>query len=80
VESLVKTTQRDGMTGSQKPDSTALDFEHRNSVMLKSLLTNLRVGHDVRSVDIRAEGLGTLAEFASFIEDGLKEGAIQIFD
>ena len=35
--------------------------------MSRSLLTNLRVEHTDRSVGIRTDGFGTLADFASML-------------
>ncbi len=39
-----------------------------NIRMVKALLTNLRVEPTDRSVDVRAEGFGTLADFAAIVE------------
>jgi beta-lactamase regulating signal transducer with metallopeptidase domain len=79
VESLLK-SQRDAMTKSRKPDPTGVDFENRLGVLVRLLLTNLRVDRDDRSVALSARGLGTLAEFSSLVEEGFKEKAIQFDD
>ncbi len=69
VESLVK-SGRDAMTTSPEPATPATEFDEDRvfRAFNKTLLANLRVGHDDRSVDLRAEGFGTLADFFSLVE------------
>ena len=48
-----------------------------NIRMVKALLTNLRVEPTDRSVGLRAEGFGTLADFASIVEAEAREAVSQ---
>jgi len=50
------------------PAATAAGAHDRARRMCKSLLAGLRVRRPDRSVALRAEGLGTLADFASIVE------------
>jgi len=79
VESLVK-RERDAMTASPEPDTAATDFDEDRFFLRfeRTLLTKLRVGHDDRSVDLRADGVGTLADFGSFVEAGVNAEITEI--
>jgi hypothetical protein len=43
--------------------------------MAKTFLTNLRVGHDGRSIDVHSENFGTLTELGPLVEGVLKQQA-----
>jgi hypothetical protein len=54
----------------ENPDPAApvTEAEARACRMLKALLSHLRIERSDRSVDLRAEGFGTIADFASIVE------------
>jgi hypothetical protein len=50
------------------PEVLAAAAHEPTDRMILKLLTNLRVKHTDRSVDLRADGFGTLSEFGSIIK------------
>ena len=70
AESLVKIARealehREKLETPDHPSKRVLD-------LAKKVLTNVHVGHDDHSIDIRADGFGTLAAFSSLVESELK--------
>jgi hypothetical protein len=65
IDSLLKSAR----AAMQQPNPEALDLAgEREYRVMKALLANIRVAHTERSVELRADGLGTLAEVVSFLK------------
>jgi hypothetical protein len=74
IDSLVKQCRDLVAAGARENPQEANTPEGR---MFVRLVTNLRVDHGDRSIDIRTDGFGTLAEFAAMLEASAKDEAKQ---
>jgi beta-lactamase regulating signal transducer with metallopeptidase domain len=71
IDSLLKLAT--GALEHPDPADLAVDANARADRMCKALLAGLRVRRSDRSVDVRAEGFGTLADLASIVEGDVGE-------
>jgi hypothetical protein len=71
VESLVKMARR--AVDHPGPGATASESHDRALRMIKTLLTNLRVGRGDHAVDLRAEGFGMHAELGAIVDAELRK-------
>jgi hypothetical protein len=74
IDALVKQSRDFVATAAREDPKEANTPEGR---MFLKLVTNLRADRGDRSIDIRTDGFGTLAEFAAMLEAGAKDEAKQ---
>jgi hypothetical protein len=57
----------------EEPPSTAAEYDKMTYAMIKRLMANLQLQHSERSVDLRSQGFGTLADIGSILDAEIKE-------
>jgi hypothetical protein len=74
IDALVKQSHDSVAAALREDPKEANTLEGR---MLLKLVTNLRVNHGDRAIDVRTDGFGTLADFASMLDASAKAEAKQ---
>jgi beta-lactamase regulating signal transducer with metallopeptidase domain len=60
----------------EEPPTKAAEHDKKAYLMIKRLMANLRLQNSDRSVDLRTEGFGTLADWGSILDAQIKEAKV----